>query len=309
MINVSVNSQIDVSRWNGFIKNEIHYRFEWLYIIKNTYQLEPYFIMVHDKDKFALIATFKIKNQYVSLPYLSYAGFQYNDNKLLELLRDYLNKNNIKVESRELQKHESSVGYVNPVVDISSFESFWKNISKNTRNQFKKSEKNKFIFQEDKSLKIFYELYTTSMHRLGTPPHKEVFFTHISNYLDSVILSIYDSGKPIGSMFCIYGNNKFFIAYAATLPDYKTKYANYFLYLNAIRWMSERNLTLLDMGRSTYGQGTFLFKKKFKPKFFEIKSSNVYTKSYKMKIASTIWKKLPLPVANYIGPKVRKYLV
>ena len=72
--------------------------------------------------------------------------------------------------------------------------------------------------------------------------------------------------------------------------------------------MCEKNLKFFDLGRSTYNETTYHFKKKFRPKFYKINSKINYSSSNKLQIASNIWCKLPLCVANFIGPKVRKYL-
>ncbi len=309
MHEITINDNIDKNKWNTFINNEIYFRYEWFYIIKDTYGLNPYFIMISDNDKFALIATFKINDKYVSLPYLNFAGYKFNDLALLQELKSYFKENNMMVDSRDLIEEESTYGYVNPIVNFNSFDEFWNNISSNTRTQFRKSEKNNFIFKENDSIDVFYSLYQLSMRNLGTPSHKKDFFKQIQKYMNTIVLTIYDENKAIGSMFCIYDVNIFFIAYAATLTEYNSQYANYFLYLNALKFMDKKGLTILDMGRTTYGIGTFDFKKKFKPKFYKIESSKEYNLSKSMNLASNIWKKLPLSVANILGPKVRKYLI
>lgn len=305
---ILANDEIDKELWNRFAEYKIFYRYEWLYVIKDSYGLEPLFILCYRGDKFALIASFKTNKGYISLPFVSYSGFLSNSDRMLEELKKYLEKNSITIDSRDLLDQDVKEGYVNPIVTIPSFDDFWNNVSRNTRNQFRKAQKNTFIFKEDSDLRNFYKLYSLGMRNLGTPVHGKNFFYNLIRYFNTHIFTIFDENEPIGSMFSIGDTDTLSILYAYVLPQYSKQYANYFLYLNVVKWIAKNGIVYMDMGRSTYGVGTYHFKKKFKPKFYAINSKINYSSSAKMKIASNIWKKLPLPVANILGPKIRKFL-
>ncbi len=307
-VNIKINNQIDKNIWNSLVNDKIFFRFEWFYIIQDSYQLKPYFILMQKGDNFALIASFKTTKGYISLPFVSYSGYFFNDKEMAKELKKYLIKEGVEIDSRDLLKIEAKEGYVNPIVTINSFEEFWKNISSNTRNQFKKSQKNSFIFEKEENIENFYKLYSLGMRNLGTPAHSKKYFNKLMEYLPYCIFTIYDNDNAIGSMFCLKDNETLAVLYAYTLPSYSKQYANYFLYLNAIKWLSNQGLKYLDMGRSTYNEGTYHFKKKFKPTFYAINSKINYNKNAKLLLASKIWKRLPLSVANLISPKIRKYL-
>ena len=146
------------------------------------------------------------------------------------------------------------------------------------------------------------------MRNLGTPLHGINYFKELKKYFPIEVFTIYDERVPIGSMFCLSDDNTLCVLYAYTKPEFSKIYANYFLYLSVVRWAINNKFKYLDMGRSAYDSGTFHFKKKFRPKFYAIKSNTDYSSNKKLKILSEIWKKLPLPIANYIGPRVRRYL-
>ena len=305
---IKINDEIDSSIWNSFAKGGIFYRFEWFNVIKNIYKLDPYFVLCYENEKFALIASFKTLKGYISLPFVSYSGFYSNDENILKQLKGYLKNNHIEIDSRDLLKYETTKGYVNPIVTINSFDNFWTNISSNTRNQFKKSEKQDLVFSSEYNIDYFYNLYSLGMRNLGTPAHGKDYFNELTKYFSSNIFTVFDNDKPIGSMFCLHDDDTLSVLYAYVLPEYSKQYTNYFLYLNAIKWMTTNNLIYLDMGRSTYDEGTFHFKKKFRPKFYGINSKINYSSNNKLQIISKVWTKLPLPIANFIGPKIRKYL-
>ncbi len=305
---ILINNEIDKNIWNKFVNNRIFFRYEWLFVIKDSYKLEPLFIMCYEGDKFAIIGSFKTHKGYISLPFVSYSGFLSNDEEMLQEIKKYLKKNNIVIDSRDLLEKEATKGYVNPIVSVPSYEEFWKNISSNTRNQFNKSMKSELVFTKEDTVDNFYKLYSLGMRNLGTPSHGKKYFYKLNQYFNVLIFTIFDNDKAIGSMFCLSDYDTMAVLYAYVLQEYSKKYANYYMYLNAIKWMSKNDLKFLDMGRSTYGEGTFYFKKKFRPKFYTINSNINYTTDTKMQLASKIWKKLPLQVANFIAPKVRKYL-
>jgi len=305
---ILINNEIDQKIWNKLVDNKIFYRYEWIFVTKNIYKFEPYFVLLVEGDKFALIASFKTHKGYISLPFVSYSGFFANDENMLLKLKEYLRTQNIVIDSRDLVNKVVTRGYVNPIVSISSYETFWRSLSTNTRNQFKKSTNFNYKFIEENSINNFYKLYSNGMRNLGTPVHGKDYFINLMKSFSFKVFTIFDNNVAIGSMFCLSDKDTMAVLYAYVLPEYSKKYANYFLYLNSIKWMTKIGLIYLDMGRSNYGEGTFHFKKKFRPKFYAIKSNINYDDNTKLQVASSIWKKLPLSIANFIGPKIRRYL-
>jgi hypothetical protein len=305
---IKINNEIDANIWNNFSENKLFFKYEWLYIVKNTYKLEPFFILCYEDEKFALIASFKTSKGYISLPFVSYSGFCSNDENMLQQLKNYLKNNNIEIDSRDLLKFELTEGYVNPIVTINSYDEFWKNLQPRFRTLMRKSEKKNLVFKIENKISNFYEIYSLGMRNLGTPVHSKKYFYELTKYFNYYIFTVFDGKKPIGSMFCLSDKDTLAVLYAYTSPEYSKQYANYFLYLNAVKWMTGNNLIYLDMGRSTYDEGTFHFKKKFRPKFYGINSKINYGSNTKLQIISKVWTKLPLSVANFVGPKIRRYL-
>jgi len=305
---ITVNEKIDKNLWNRLVGYKIFYRFEWFYIIQNSYSLKPYFILTQKADKFALIGSFLTSKGYISMPFLSYSGFYYNDIDVLDKLKSYLSKNSINIDARNLIEQNNLEGYVNPIATFETEDEFWKKIQPRFRTLLRKSLKSNLYFTVEDSIKNFYNLYSIGMRNLGTPVHSKSYIEEITKYIPWKVFTIFDGKKPIGSMFCLKDNDTLAVLYAYTLPEYSKRYANYFLYLNVVEWMLANGLQNFDMGRSTYNEGTYFFKKKFRPKIYQINSNINYSQNKKLKIASNIWKNLPLGIANFIGPKIRKFL-
>lgn len=94
--------------------------------------------------------------------------------------------------------------------------------------------------------------------------------------------------------------------------------ANDFMYWELMRMAAERGIRTFDYGRSKIGVGSYSFKKNwgfipkplnYKYKLIEARSvPDVNPLNPKYKLFINIWKKLPLGVANTIGPYISRNL-
>ncbi|MCB1867854.1 MAG: peptidoglycan bridge formation protein FemAB, partial [Gammaproteobacteria bacterium] len=93
---------------------------------------------------------------------------------------------------------------------------------------------------------------------------------------------------------------------------------NDFMYWELMRRAAERGIRIFDYGRSKEGTGSYSFKKNWgfspEPLYYEnflvksvaIPEINPMNPKYQLFIKA--WKKLPLPVANTIGPMLARSL-
>jgi lipid II:glycine glycyltransferase (peptidoglycan interpeptide bridge formation enzyme) len=86
------------------------------------------------------------------------------------------------------------------------------------------------------------------------------------------------------------------------------------MYFELMRSAAARGCTRFDFGRSKLGTGAYAFKKNWgfdpQPLVYWIKGEarevNPLSPKYRLKIA--LWKRLPLPVANLLGPAIARGL-
>ncbi|MCT7528524.1 GNAT family N-acetyltransferase [Aliarcobacter cryaerophilus] len=315
---ILINNQIDSNVWNSYVKNNTFYRFEWLDIIQNTYNLEPYYLILNDGDKFALLPAFKVKNKLISLPYTYIVGFLSNSEELLNKLKEYINKNSLIVQYKYLSNTIKDTSTVTAIIYADSSDLFWKKISSNMRNQIRKSQQYKLVLKKEESVNNFYDIYSKKMHTLGTPIHSKHFFKNILKSIkNSYVFTVLYEEKAVASMFCIITNDittnqkALNITWAATDSSYDKYYTNYFLYYEVIKKFIDEGISSIDLGTCKVDSSQYKFKNKWKPTFYSIEQYNGkdYKNNKKMILISNLWKKLPLSVANYLGPKLRKYLV
>ena len=126
------------------------------------------------------------------------------------------------------------------------------------------------------------------------------------------------NGKLLSSVLSFYFRNEILPYYAGDDLAARDLAANDFKYWELMRRACERGCTLFDYGRSKIGTGPYSFKKNwgFEPtplsyeyRLFKrdgVPQNNPMNPKYRAFIA--LWKRLPLPVANAIGPHIVRNL-
>jgi serine/alanine adding enzyme len=164
----------------------------------------------------------------------------------------------------------------------------------------------------------FYRVFCDGMHRLGTPVYPRKFFAAILERFsrETSILVIYRDGVPAAAAFMVIVGGKAEVPWAACDHRAKAVGFNMKLYWEALRTSIDRECTQFDFGRSTVGGGTYKFKLQWGAvprqlywhrwqhgaQVSEAVKTPVETPV--MRYATAIWKRLPLAVANTLGPVV-----
>lgn len=166
-----------------------------------------------------------------------------------------------------------------------------------------------------------YRVYSESVRNLGTPVFPKRLFSAVLDHFgeDADILTVRHQGKPLASVLSLYHKGVVMPYWGGGGADARSWRANemmyYALMLHARR---EKGCHSFDFGRSKVGTGPAAFKKNFgfepEPLRYakralngaEIRDINPMSPKYRAQIA--IWQKLPLPVANLVGPWISRGL-
>ena len=166
----------------------------------------------------------------------------------------------------------------------------------------------------------FFAAYSASVHRLGTPVFARKFFHLLKEEFgdDCEVLTITLNGKVISSVMSFYFRNEVLPYYGGGVEAARAVAGNDFMYWELMRRACERGLKVFDFGRSKRGTGSFDFKKNwgFEPtplyyEYFLVRDTRVpeinpLNPKYRLFIQA--WKKMPLALANAIGPHIVKNL-
>jgi FemAB-related protein (PEP-CTERM system-associated) len=206
------------------------------------------------------------------------------------------------------------------LIDLgTSEEELWGCLPSERRNRIRKAQKNglRVSFQGAEALDSFYDIFATNMRDLGSPVHSRAFFrqmfTHLSPYL-KVVLVNYDQ-RPIGGVCALFYKDAMLIpGWIASLRQYFSLCPNQILHWELMRYGIAHRYRVLDLGRSSKDTGTFEAKRQW-----HARPSQLYYyyfpemppeggESVRFTRQASVWRRLPLPLANTIGPRLRRLL-
>ncbi len=168
----------------------------------------------------------------------------------------------------------------------------------------------------DRDVSVLHRIYAESVRNLGTPVFSRRYFRILSEtFADcSDIVTVLDDGRPIASVMNFYFRDEVLPYYGGGTSQARQRAGNDFMYWEVMRRAAARGYRLFDFGRSKLGTGAFAFKHNwgFEPERLhyryrlapgaEIPDHNPMNPKYRLFIAA--WKRLPLPVANLLGPPI-----
>jgi FemAB-related protein (PEP-CTERM system-associated) len=172
----------------------------------------------------------------------------------------------------------------------------------------------------DPGVDRFYRLYSESVRNLGTPVFAKGYFRELRDVFgaDCEVLTVTHDGAPISSVMSFYFRDEVLPYYGGGSKAARALAANDFMYWEVMRRACEAGCRVFDFGRSKRGSGSFSFKKhwgmKPQPLYHEYKllrradlpAINPTNPKYRLFIA--MWRRLPLALANSIGPYVARDL-
>jgi FemAB-related protein (PEP-CTERM system-associated) len=191
----------------------------------------------------------------------------------------------------------------------------------NVRNKIRQAIKKGLTVDSGKKyLDDFYRVLAVNHRDLGTPLHSKSFFRKVLDEFDGIsgIFVVKYESNVIAGMLYIHLKGVFSEPWASSLRSYNHLRPNNLLYWEAINYACRNGFKYFDFGRSTINSGTYNFKrqwgsdqKRLDYHYFLNRANKVpavNANENKYKLAINIWRKLPLKIANAVGPRVIRYL-
>ncbi|WP_158932093.1 FemAB family XrtA/PEP-CTERM system-associated protein [Acidisphaera sp. S103] len=189
-----------------------------------------------------------------------------------------------------------------------------KAIPRKQRAMVRKGIQNGLLSTADRDVATLHRIYAESVRNLGTPVFSRRYFQILMDVFGDAadIVTIRDQAAPIASVMNFYFRDEVLPYYGGGSAAARGRAGNDFLYWETMRRAADRGARLFDFGRSKLGTGSFAFKHNwgFEPEKLHyrfrlkpggsIPDHNPLNPKYRMFIAA--WKRLPLPVANVLGP-------
>lgn len=340
MIDIITNIENHQAAWNNYVNESqsaaISHLWGWKNVMAKGLGHNPIYLMAKDDDKvvgilpLALVRTWWNARYLISLPWIDYGGICADSHDIIVLL----NKRAIEiarehraafVEYRtmdsygiDLPTRQDKVTFrlgLNPDFNI-----LWNGFDAKLRNQIRKAEKSGLTTKLGglELLPSFYKIFQWKMRDLGTPVWGYKFFETILNEFpdNANIILVEKDNLQIGGGLVLSFKKMLYVPSASSYNKYLKYCPNHALYWSVIKMGCEKGYKLFDFGRSTWNAPTFNFKKQWAGEPIqlnwqyvlvgqnELPSINPDNPKYKLFIKT--WRKLPLFLTNYLGPKVIK---
>lgn len=165
-----------------------------------------------------------------------------------------------------------------------------------------------------------YAVYAESVRNLGTPVFPRALFDAVLDRFgaDADILTVRHEGRPVASVLSLYHRGSVMPYWGGGTWEARRLRANDRMYYALMLHARQRGCTHFDFGRSKTGSGAYDFKRNwgFEPEPLsyanwtapgaERRDADPTSASHSAKIE--LWKRLPLPLANAIGPWIARGL-
>ncbi len=324
--------------WDRFVetspKATFFHRSSWRNVIQDTFGHKPYYHYVERDGRICgVLPLFHVNsrlfgNRLTSIPFCV-AGSSVSetaeidsmlDRRAIDLLdevgADY-------IEYRDSDRHRSGwaqqadvyaafLGELNVDADCGL-----RQIPRKQRAVLRKAMQSQALsFTIDDDTDDLYALYALSVRNLGTPVFPRSYFRNLKKEFSEAceVLTVRVQGKPISSVLSFYFRDRVMPYYTGCQPEARALGANDLMYWHVMRRAVERGYRHFDFGRSKIGTGPYNFKKNWgfeaRPVIHQYylhsgrKLPRVNPTNPKYRALIAMWRLLPLPLANVLGPLI-----
>jgi serine/alanine adding enzyme len=202
-------------------------------------------------------------------------------------------------------------------------DALWKRLSSKLRSQIRRPQKEGVTVRIGaEQVKPFYRVFAHHMRDLGTPVMPRSFFDAVAReFGDEALFAVaYHDDKPIacgaGFTWGTGDDSEFEITWASALRAYNRMSPNMLVYWELMKRVADQGVNTFNFGRCTPGGNTHKFKTQWgtvdQPLWwYERRAEGAATPSEGHGAAARgpeLWKRLPLPIANALGPRIIRFI-
>ncbi len=340
MLKVVELADTEFARWDAFVATcpeaTFFHRAGWKTVLESAFGHSTHHLYVErDGEIEGLLPLAQVKswlfgNTLSSLPFCVYGGILASNDEARSTLREAACQlaRRLKVDALEMRNiHPSGENWPTKMlyatfrkeIDADA-EVNLKAIPRKQRAMVRKGIEAGLISETDAGWQRLYRVYAESVRNLGTPVFPARYFRILREVFqsDCDVLMITDGQRDIAGVMSFYFKDQVLPYYGGSLEQARVLKGNDFMYWELMRRSGEQGIRIFDYGRSKKGTGPYNFKKNwgFTPEplayeYFLVNAADVpdvnpLNPKYRLFVNS--WKKLPLPVANFVGPFLARNL-
>lgn len=329
------------ARWDAFVfgcpEATFFHRMAWQGIIETVFRHPTYYLyaerdgMIEGVLPLAHVKSLLFGNGLVSLPFAVYGGIAASNQEAVDLLEreaealgrklgvEHLELRNVAPHRADWPKQDLYVTFRKEI--LPEEEANMLAIPRKQRAMVRKGIKNGLVAEVDRNVDRFFALYADNVHRHGTPALSKRYFQSLLEVFgpDCEVLTVCSpGGQPLSSVLSFYFRDEALPYYAGDHVAARDLAANDFKYWELMRRACARGLKVFDYGRSKVGTGPYAFKKNWgfepQPLHYEyclfkrdsVPQNNPANAKYRLFIEA--WRRLPLGLANRLGPHIVRNL-
>ncbi|MFT6896779.1 MAG: FemAB-related protein (PEP-CTERM system-associated) [Paraglaciecola sp.] len=347
-VHIRLATSADQVIWDQYVEQHPqatpYHRFAWLQSIEAAYQHQSASLLaLQDEQVVGIMPCVAMKApfrqlSFCALPYCDIGG-ALSDNEFIKeqlftkALVDLRQAGGSKFDYRDNAQVQNEAAMAGQKVRMllplpGTSEQLMAEFKSKLRSQIRKSEKNGLtcIIANDKNqVDDFYHIFAINMRKLGSPVHSKKWFVALFDYYgDNIVLSVvYSDTVAIGAGITLRNGTKMSIPWASTVAEYNKLAPNMMLYWSLLEQACDTGCSEFDFGRSTYGEGTYKFKRQWGAQphpllWRDLANTEVEheqnTESSDFKagklrhLVEQVWSKLPIGVTTSLGPLIRKHI-
>ena len=342
-LSVSLASDEDRNAWNEFVesseKAEIYHRYEWRHLFQGVFGHRCYYLMGRDNASkiHGLLPLVHLKssifgNFLVSTPCFNYCGMLADDPIVRSALVENAGSLANEVGARHVEmRHRADVTLDLPArhdkVSMQlalpdSEDELWAGFTSKLRAQIRRPKKEGASCEEGgiELLDAFYAVFSRNMRDLGTPVFPRDMFAEICDrFPEQVRVFVVRLNKePVAAGYTLGYRDMLEIPSASSLREFNRYSPNMLLYWSVLQYAIREGYKIFDFGRTSRDSGPYRFKKQWGAQPQELtwhyilregdELPKINPANPKYRFAVNIWRRLPLPIANLLGPQVVKHL-
>jgi len=322
-------------RWDDFVlacpEATFFHRAGWQKIVRDVFRLDTYFLyaeadgLIQGVLPLGHVKSWLFGNSLVGLPFAVYGGVAAVSAQVADALEleaqhiarrlgvAHLEWRNVNPRHADWPTQDLYVTFRKEILPDPHANMLA--IPRKQRAMVRKGIKNGLASEIDNDPDRFFALYADNVLRHGTPAMPKRYFKALLDEFGAdceVLTVITPDGRPLSSVLSFYFRNEVLPYYAGDDESARDLAANDFKYWELMRRSCERGFKVFDYGRSKRDTGSYSFKKNWgfepRPLHYEyclykrdaIPQNNPSNARYRLLIAA--WRRLPIGLANWLGP-------
>ena len=332
-----VSTNVTEREWDAFVDRHPGatscHLWRWRRVLERAFEHGAVYLAARrDSEIAGVLPTVMVKSwmfgrSLVSLPSLNYGGILADDAEAAQALLEHAaavaaehraSHVELRHRTRRFDHLPAKSHKVTMLLKLAGNEgAAWEQLDRKVRNQIKKAQKSGLTAATGgrELIDEFYSVFARNMRDLGTPVYGRRYFEAIvDEFPSNARMFVVRQGDVAlaGGLGFAY-RDTFEMPSASALRSARPLCANVLLYWHAMQHAIADGRTIFDFGRSTPGDGPFQFKRQWgaepSPVAWEYRllrgsMPDQSPSNPKFKAAIAMWKRLPLPVATWLGPSI-----